>query len=1250
MRRFELSQGTSNKFWEVGVSGSTLLVHFGRIGTHGQTQQKDFPSSAKAEAERDKLIKEKVKKGYAEVAGGDADDAAVAAAAPPPKPKAAPAAQPAAAPAAPTPAQKAAAPVAPATKPAIPVRDSVAWTEGALREASPIRGSSAVPPRAPDGRAAFTKLHKAARAVDKLIAAGMKRPNADVPRMEAVRSYFGVNAPGAALDLDTQAAAYALLSKPVGWNDEDREEAFVRFWLAGADASFAFRAIARAAQWEVDASHDKYLTLVEPGKDPPGQERRTRGGDAWRGLRLADALATEAEHAALLELAGSLRKEVPPPVAASFAAALAQPDWCRADADTALKNPTSRGVPDWFWPLLLGLESVDDVQPLVAQASQSPWYLAQSIEKVRFDLVARFGPAAAKLLIDIVNEAGVAGVDRMRSLAEALALIVTPEVAELFVRSLGAKELRAIAAEYLQRHPEVSVELLASAATHKGAGAEAAKAVLKPIVAANPGLLAKVKPALPPAAQAVIAAIEEQTRTREEAKPEELPRVLREPPWLAKRTLAPQKVVAPLETIALEESVRWKPGEEAEKRNDEGWQAEKPEHAEANVKRIRALSAGEPPPDERSWNKANAAILAQLPRKELLAVLPYVEPSRFNWSYYGPMETLVARHGLAVLDLALRFAREVDGVAGAEALLRVCSPRVAPLMADALVRLKRAKAFASEWLLDFPEAAAAGLIPDAVGKPGKARDAAETALRFLSSRGHRETIEKAARKYGAEAADAVAEVLDFDALFTFPAKLPKMPAFWNAGAMTRPLLRGGEKALPLAAMNALGTMLSFSSIDDPYPGIADVKEACDPRSLADFAWDLFQSWLVAGASSKEQWAFLSLAYFGDDDCARKLTPMVRAWPGEAAHARAVVGLDVLARIGTDVALMHLHGIAQKLKFKGLQEKAREKIDQIAEARGLTAEELADRLVPDLGLDDDGSLSLDFGPRTFRVVFDESLKPGVTDESGKRLPDLPKPKQSDEAEKAKAATDTWKALKKDAKTIATGQILRLEIAMCTQRRWEADVFRPFLLEHPLMVHLVRRLVWGVYGPKGELVTTFRVAEDRSLADVKDDAYELPDGARAGIVHRLELDDAQAAAWGQVFADYEILQPFIQLAREVATPTAEEKKSKKLEGVVGLTIPTGKVLGLDHRGWRRGPPQDGGVVCWYEKPLGGELVACLDLDPGIFTGIISESPEQKLGEVTVSKGSYHWQADQNLAFGALTPIAFSELLRDLESLRA
>jgi predicted DNA-binding WGR domain protein len=67
MRRFEMKKGSSNKFWEVSVDGRKLSVHFGRIGSTGQLQAKELPSATTAKAEHDRLVAEKLKKGYREV-------------------------------------------------------------------------------------------------------------------------------------------------------------------------------------------------------------------------------------------------------------------------------------------------------------------------------------------------------------------------------------------------------------------------------------------------------------------------------------------------------------------------------------------------------------------------------------------------------------------------------------------------------------------------------------------------------------------------------------------------------------------------------------------------------------------------------------------------------------------------------------------------------------------------------------------------------------------------------------------------------------------------------------------------------------------------------------------------------------------------------------------------------------------------------------------------------------------------------
>jgi uncharacterized protein (TIGR02996 family) len=66
MRTFVFTDATSNKFWHIELTGNKFTVKFGRVGTTGQTQTKSFASPALALKEHDKLVAQKLKKGYVE--------------------------------------------------------------------------------------------------------------------------------------------------------------------------------------------------------------------------------------------------------------------------------------------------------------------------------------------------------------------------------------------------------------------------------------------------------------------------------------------------------------------------------------------------------------------------------------------------------------------------------------------------------------------------------------------------------------------------------------------------------------------------------------------------------------------------------------------------------------------------------------------------------------------------------------------------------------------------------------------------------------------------------------------------------------------------------------------------------------------------------------------------------------------------------------------------------------------------------
>ena len=60
----EFVGGSSSKFWEGSVTGSDLHVRYGRIGSDGATQLKSFGSPDEAREAYDKLVHQKLKKGY----------------------------------------------------------------------------------------------------------------------------------------------------------------------------------------------------------------------------------------------------------------------------------------------------------------------------------------------------------------------------------------------------------------------------------------------------------------------------------------------------------------------------------------------------------------------------------------------------------------------------------------------------------------------------------------------------------------------------------------------------------------------------------------------------------------------------------------------------------------------------------------------------------------------------------------------------------------------------------------------------------------------------------------------------------------------------------------------------------------------------------------------------------------------------------------------------------------------------------
>lgn len=576
---------------------------------------------------------------------------------------------------------------------------------------------------------------------------------------------------------------------------------------------------------------------------------------------------------------------------------------------------------------------------------------------------------------------------------------------------------------------------------------------------------------------------------------------------------------------------------------------------------VRATIAGE------HGSKRQHAVLLNAPPDLLPELLERWEPASF-WDLpdWGPR--LVATHGHAAATLLWRAPASQEH-AVASVLLPLTDARSASRFARWLTSRGGPVERATEHFTRHGAQALRPLIPALLNRPNPNRptpagQAAEAALRVVATPERVAEVLAVAAEYGPEAEAAVRVLLDSDPLDVLLAHAPALPDWLDTAVPELPpVLLADGRALPESAVRNLLRVLAAAP-DARAAGLEPVKRVCAPEPLARFGFALLRLWLREGAEPKHFWVLQSQGLLGDDRTAVDLAELVGAWPGQGAHQRAAVGLDALVGIGTKVALHQLDTIARKAKFKSVEGAARARVREVSAKLGLTDEQFADLMVPDFGLT--AGEVFDYGPRRFTLAFDELLTPLLVTADGKRRKSAPKLADTDDRELAQAAQDRFKALCKGIRTVARDQLARMERAMVSGRTWTVREFREVILGHPLQRDPVERLVLSLLDGDGDRVTHFRLSEDGTAADLSETTVPLPDDALLRIAHPVHLGP-DVAAWSELFADYEIVQPFQQLGRRVFTLTDEERAGSTVTRFDGVPAKPGRLLGLLRHGWER-----------------------------------------------------------------------------------
>lgn len=352
-------------------------------------------------------------------------------------------------------------------------------------------------------------------------------------------------------------------------------------------------------------------------------------------------------------------------------------------------------------------------------------------------------------------------------------------------------------------------------------------------------------------------------------------------------------------------------------------------------------------------------------------------------------------------------------------------------------------------------------------------------------------------------------------------------------------------------------------------------------------------------------------------------------------------LEALAGHASPLALQLLLETSRGNRSASVRRHAARLVERIAEERGWTREELADRTVPTGGLDDRGVLTLRCGDSNYTAVLDAGMKVVLRNAQRKVVKALPS------GEPAAAARKSLAELRRQLQQTVPQQIARLHDAMCAGRIWRARDAGPCLLDHPIVGRLCERLIFAGVNAQGQIVQAFRPLGDGSFSSVSDEPVDVAELAGIRVAHRVLMDEGEAARWRQHLEDYEVEPLFEQLERPVLRLDAGQAASTAILEREGYMIDALALRAAATRlGYERRRLADAAGLDSYQKLFTAcGITAVIELSGGL---IPEENEPCALRSLWFAAGDTG--AAPAMALGTVPPVLLSEACHDLRTLAA
>lgn len=405
-------------------------------------------------------------------------------------------------------------------------------------------------------------------------------------------------------------------------------------------------------------------------------------------------------------------------------------------------------------------------------------------------------------------------------------------------------------------------------------------------------------------------------------------------------------------------------------------------------------------------------------------------------------------------------------------------------------------------------------------------------------------------------------------------------------------------------------------------------------NVSDPGLDVLKGLVWAASTAPTDKTSLTLGRFGEI-CYVKVAG-IGARSKKLGNACCVALMNMTENETAVAELVRLRG---KIKYPSVKEDIQKKLDEIAEKKGVTTDELEDASLPTFGFEN-GGYSETLGDFTATITL-SSQKPILSwaDKAGKSRKTVP----TDIRNNHKAELARLRQLTKDITALMTGQTTAIEQSYINDRSWDFASWKAQYCDHPLRTKITQSLIWFITdGAKSFAV----LPTAKGLSTVDGKIISPSDKAAVRLWHPLFAETDAIVAWRQKIEGLELVQPFKQAHREIYVITDAEKNTDIYSNRFAAHILRQhqfKAL-CDAKQWRYSLQG-----MWDSWNLPQKHIRAFGITADFSVEIISEDDQTDAWiplYVSTDQVRFSSRDQEQMRMEDVPPLVFSEIMRDVD----